>query len=118
MNLLLHSLLTDGLYPKSCNMPNIIKKVLANVFQPLTIAEMAIAMGNIGAASADSTPCHLLLSNGIGLHDAQQSVGTTWTKVRTCTFGSSRTPSEPRQFAFIWRTSKLNVIATKLDFYG
>lgn len=69
-------------------MPNIIKKVLANVFQPLTIAEMAIARDNIGAASADSTPCHLFKANGIGLHNATQSVGTTWTKVGTCTFGS------------------------------
>jgi hypothetical protein len=69
-------------------MPNIIKKVLANVVQPLTLEEMAIARGNIGAASADSTPCHLFLSNGIGLHNATQSVGTSWTKVGTCTFGS------------------------------
>ena len=36
-------------------MPNIIKKVLANVTQNLSVAEMAIARGNIGAASADST---------------------------------------------------------------
>lgn len=70
-------------------MPNIIKKVLANVVQTLTDAEKAIARGNIGAASADSTPCHLFLSNGIGLHDATQSVGTSWTKVGTCAFGSS-----------------------------
>ena len=69
-------------------MPNIIKKVLANVAQNLSVAEKAIARGNIGAASADSTPCHLFLSNGIGLHNATQSVGTSWTKVGTCTFGS------------------------------
>lgn len=70
-------------------MPNIIKKVLANVAQVLTNAEKATARSNIGAASADSTPCHLFLSNGIGLHNATQSVGTSWTKVGTCTFGSA-----------------------------
>lgn len=69
-------------------MPNLIKKVLANVTQALTNAEKATARGNIGAASADSTPCHLFLSNGIGLHNATQSVGTSWTKVGTCAFGS------------------------------
>lgn len=69
-------------------MPNLIKKVLANVAQNLSVAEKAIARGNIGAASADSTPCHLFLSNGIGLHNATQSVGTSWTKVGTCAFGS------------------------------
>ena len=69
-------------------MPNVIKKVLANIVQNLSVAEKAIARGNIGAASADSTPCHLFLSNGIGMHNATQSVGTSWTKVGTCTFGS------------------------------
>lgn len=69
-------------------MPNVIKKILANVTQIFNETEKATARGNIGAASADSTPCHLFLSNGIGLHNATQSVGTSWTKVGTCTFGS------------------------------
>lgn len=70
-------------------MPNLIKKVLANVVQNLTNPEKAIARGNIGAVAKDDLPNGMLSFDSVA--DTNSSAIQVWGGDSTSSIGTYKT---------------------------